>query len=207
DRERDLLSPRLKPACAVYTLVNLSVRVAHLPRDRRRRRARVRLLWQWSLLVAIVVMFGAIALGLAFAGSPERLPAGTQIAGVDVSGLTAGQARSLLEKRSRALASVPVVFTGAGKHWRVKPSRVVVDVDWGAAVEAAQRQGQGFGPFRGLKRLGVRVFGGEGVPTSRVYKSAVDNYMGRFARGVDAASGAPTLVLRGPRPAIVPARK
>ena len=31
--------------------------------------------------------------GLAFAGSPERLPAGTQIAGVDVSGLTSGEAR------------------------------------------------------------------------------------------------------------------
>ena len=141
-------------------------------------------------------MLGAIALGLAFAGSPERLPAGTQIAGVNVSGLTAGQARSLLEKRSRELANVPVLFTAAGRHWRVKPKAVVVDVDWGAAVEAAQRQGQGFGPLRGLKRLGVRVFGGEVAPTSRVYQSAVDVYMGRFARGVDAASVEPSLVLR-----------
>ena len=74
------------------------------------------------------------ALGLAFAGSPERLPAGTQIAGVNVSGLTAGQARSQLEQRSRALANVPVVFTAAGRRWRVKPSKVVLDVEWGAAV-------------------------------------------------------------------------
>src|SRR5262245_65429296 len=108
-----------KTASSVYTLVNLSVRVAHLPRDRRRRRARVRLLWQWSLLVAIVVVTGAVVLGLAFAGSPERLPAGSEIAGVDVSGLTTGEARSQLEQRSRALANVPVVFTGAGRHWRV----------------------------------------------------------------------------------------
>ena len=156
--------------------------------------------------MAIVVMLGAIALGLAFAGSPERLPAGTQIAGVNVSGLTAGQARSLLEQRSRELANVPVLFTAAGKRWRVKPKAVVVDVDWGAAVEAAQRQGEGFGPLRGLKRLGVRVFGGEVAPTSRVYQSAVDVYMGRFARGVDAASVEPSLVLRGSAPEIVPGR-
>jgi vancomycin resistance protein YoaR len=184
----------------------LSVRVANLPRDRRRRRARVRLLWQWSLFVGVLVLIGAIVLGLAFAGSPERLPAGSEIAGVDVSGLTAGQARSLLEKRSHELASVPVVFTAAGKHWRVKPSSVVLDVDWRAAVEAAQRQGEGFGPFRGLKRLGVRVFGGEVVPTSRIYQSAVDTYMGKFARGVDEASIEPSLVLRGSEPDIVPGR-
>jgi vancomycin resistance protein YoaR len=156
--------------------------------------------------VAIVVVVGAIVLGLAFAGSPERLPAGSEIAGVDVSGLTPGQARSLLEKRSRELASVPVVFTAAGKHWRVRPNAVVVDADWGAAVEAAQRQGEGFGPFRGFKRLGVRVFGGEVAPTSRVYESAVDAYMARFARRVDEASVEPSLVLRGSEPEILPGR-
>jgi vancomycin resistance protein YoaR len=166
----------------------------------------VRLLWQWSLLIGALVLIGAVVLGLAFAGSPERLPAGSQIAGVDVSGLTPGQARSLLEKRSQELASVPVVFTAAGRHWRVRPNRVVLDVDWGAAVEAAQRQGEGFGPFRGLKRLGVRVFGGEVAPTSRVYQSAVDFYMGRFARGVDEASVEPSLVLKGTEPDIRPGR-
>jgi vancomycin resistance protein YoaR len=150
----------------------------------------------------MLVLVGAIVLGLAFAGSPERLPAGTEIAGVDVSGLTAAEARSLLEKRSHELSNVPVVFTAPGRHWRVKPSRVVVDVDWGAAVEAAQQQGEGFGPLRGLKRLGVRVFGGEVAPTSRVYQGAVDAYMGKFARGVDRASIEPSVVLRGSEPVI-----
>ena len=87
----------------------------------------------------------------------------------------------------------------------MKPSKVVLDVDWGAAVEAAQRQGEGFGPLRGLKRLGVRVFGGEVAPTSRVYQSVVDAYMGRFARGVDEGSVEPSL-LRGSVPEIVPGR-
>jgi vancomycin resistance protein YoaR len=156
--------------------------------------------------VGILVVVGAVVLGLAFAGSPQKLPAGSEIAGVDVSGLTAGQARSVLEKKSHELASVPVVFTAPGRHWRVKPSAVVLDVDWGAAVEAAQKQGEGFGPFRGLKRLGVRVFGGEVVPTSRVYQSRVDAYMGRFARSVDEASVEPSLVLRGSGPEVVAGR-
>jgi vancomycin resistance protein YoaR len=154
----------------------------------------------------VVLLLGGTILGLAFAGSPERLPAGTQIAGVDVSGLTPGQARSLLEERSRQLADVPVVFTAESKQWRVRPNAVVVDVDWGAAVAAAKNQGEGFGPIRGLKRLGVRVFGGEVVPTSRVYQSAVDAYVGRIARGVDRASVEPALVLRGFEPEIVPGR-
>src|SRR5262245_26111117 len=196
----------VKTASRVYTLVNLSVRVANVPRDRRRRRARARLIWQWSLLVAALLLLGGTILGLAFAGSPERLSAGTQIAGVDVSGLTPGQARSLLEERSRELAGVPVVFTAEGKEWSVRPNAVVVDVDWGAAVAAAKNQGEGFGPIRGLRRLGVRVFGGEVVPRSHVYQSAVDAYVARFARGVDRASVEPALKLRGSEPEIVRGR-
>ena len=173
------------------------MRAAQLPRARRRRRARVRLLWQWSLLVLGLLLLGGTVLGLAFAGSPERLPAGTQIAGVDVSGLTSGEARSLLERKSRELADDPAVFTAEGKTWRVRPRAVVVDVDWGAAVQAAERQGEGFGPLRGLKRLGVRVFGGEVAPTSRVYQSAVTAYISRFARAVDRPRVEPSLRLKG----------
>ena len=143
------------------------------------------------------MLLTATVLGLAFAGSEERLPAGSQIAGVDVSGLTSAEARSLLERRSDELGRTPVTFTAAGKSWRVKPDSVLVDVDWGAAVEAARRQGEGFGPLRGLKRLGVRVFGGEVVPTTRVYEAAVTSYVNRFARGVDRPRVEPSLRMRG----------
>jgi len=156
--------------------------------------------------VGALFVLGGTVLGLAFAGSPERLPAGSLIAGVDVSGLTPGEARSLLERRSRELGRTPVVFTAGAKRWRVKPNTVVVDVDWGSAVEAARRQGEGFGPVRGLKRLGVRVFGGEVVPTSRVYEAAVDSYLARFARGVDRPRIEPSLRLRGLETEIVPGR-
>ncbi len=157
----------------------------------------MRLIWQWSLLVGAVLVLGGTTLGLAFAGSPERLPAGSQIAGVDVSGLTAGEARALLERRSRELGRVPVVFTAESKEWRVKPNAVVVEVDWAAAVEAARRQGEGFGPVRGLKRLGVRVFGGDVAPRATVYEAAIDAYVTRFAKAVDRPRVEPSLRLRG----------
>jgi vancomycin resistance protein YoaR len=166
----------------------------------------MRLIWQWSLLVAVLVVLTFTVLGLAFAGSEERLPAGSTIAGVDVSGLTTGEARSLLEKRSSELGQTPVTFTAGGKSWRVKPDSVLVDVDWGAAVEAARRQGTGFAPLRGLKRLGVRVFGGEVVPTTKVYDAAVTSYVNRFGRALDRPSVEPSLRMRGLEAKIVDGR-
>src|SRR6185503_2748109 len=71
---------------------------------------------------------------------------------------------------------------------------------------AAQRQGEGFGPLRGLKRLGVRVFGGEVAPTSRVYQYVVTAYVSKFARGVDRPRVEPALRLKGYEAEIVPGR-
>src|SRR5215216_1672504 len=198
--------PGTEPASDTARLANLSVRAAHLPRSRRRRAARVRLLWQWSLLVAALVLVTATVLGLAFAGSEERLPAGSEIAGVDVSGLTTSEARSLLEQRSRQLGQTPVTFTAGGKSWRVKPDSVLVAVDWATAVEAARRQGEGFGPVRGLRRLGVRVFGGEVVPTTKVYSAAVTSYVNRFARALDRPRVEPSLRMRALEAEVVDGR-
>ena len=145
-------------------------------------------------------------LGLAFAGSSERLPDGTRIAGVDVAGLTPGAARARLEQRERERGSVPVVFTAGGHRWRVKPATVVLDTDWGAAVEAARRQGEGFAPLRGLKRLGVRVFGADVVPRTRVSEPALDAYLDRFARVIDRPRVEPALALDGLEPRVVPGR-
>ena len=146
------------------------MRAAHLPRARRRRRARVRLIWQWSLFVAAVLVLGATTLGLAFAGSPERLPAGS--ADRRRRRLRADRRRGpgMLKQRSRELGRVPVVFTANGKRWRVKPDAVVAEVDWAAAVEAARQPGRGLradpGPEAsrcpGLRRR--RRAEGEGLP-------------------------------------------
>jgi vancomycin resistance protein YoaR len=184
----------------------LSVRAADLPRERRRRRARIRLLWQWSLFIGVLLALSGTVLGLAFAGSPERLPDGTRIAGVDVAGMTPAGARAMLERRERERGTVPVTFTADGRRWRVKPATVVLDTDWSAAVEAARRQGEGFAPLRGLRRLGVRVFGADVVPRTRVSEPALDAYLDRFAGKLERPRIEPSLKLRGLEPHVVEGR-
>ena len=52
-------------------------------------------------LLAVVVAF-------VYAGSPDRLAAGIEIAGVDVGGLSSAQAVDLLERREAAASTVPL---------------------------------------------------------------------------------------------------
>jgi vancomycin resistance protein YoaR len=163
----------------------------------------MRLLWQWSLLVVSMLVLSGVVLGLAFAGSPETLPEGTTIAGVDVAGLTPGDARRMLERRAREREHAPVTFTGGGQRWRVRPAAIIEETDWGAAVAAARREGDGFGPFRGLRRLEVRVFGADITPRTRVYDEALKYKVNQFADALDRPRIEPSLRLRGLEPQIV----
>ena len=99
--------------------------------------------WQRTVIVAVVVALIGMVLGLAFAGSPSRLANGVRIAGVDVGGKTPQQARSILEQRADALASVPVTFRVGSRTWQLQPRHLGIQVDWGAAVDAVRRQGNG----------------------------------------------------------------
>ena len=121
------------------------------------------------LSFALLAASGSV-LGLVFAGSPERIAAGVQIAGINVGGMKPRDAQRLLERHARALDRAAVVFVAGDRRWRVTPEQLAVHADWGAAVELAQRHGDGFGPFRGFRRIGVRVFGAEVSPPARVYE-------------------------------------
>ena len=136
----------LEPRLPWIACPNGSINLRTAPR--RRKRSRVRVLVQWGLLVAALLVLSSAVLGIAFAGSPETLPAGTSISGVDVAGMTPGDARTMLERRSDKLDRVPVTFVSSGKEWQVKPTSLLIETDWAAAVEAARQQGEGFGPFR-----------------------------------------------------------
>ena len=124
------------------------------------------------LLVAVIVAAGVV-LGLVFAGSPTKIAEGVRIDGIDVGGLEATDARSLLERRSSALADRPVVFVAAGKRFRISPTTLGVEPDWKAAVDSAQRQGNGFGPLRGFRRIDVDFFGADVTPPTRVLDGAL----------------------------------
>lgn len=151
------------------------------------------------MVVAAVLSFG-------FGGSPERLARGVQIAGVAVGGLTPEEARTRLERRSRALAHVPVTFVAGSKTWNVTPSQLGVKVDWAAAVDAARREGDGFGPVRGLRRLQTRFFGSDVAPPTEVYEPALRYQVDRIAATVDRPAREASIVLRGLVPVVVGSR-
>jgi hypothetical protein len=140
------------------------------------------------LLLAII----GSALGLVFAGSPQRIAAGVQIDGVDVGGMKPGAAQRLLERHARSLAQVPVVFVAGERRWRVTPEQLGVRADWHAAVELARRHGDGFGPLRGFRRIGVRVFGAQLAPPTRVYEAALGFELSRFARAISGRIAIPS---------------
>jgi vancomycin resistance protein YoaR len=157
-------------------------------------------------VLAIVAVVVGVVLGLVFAGSPSRIAAGVKIDGVNVGGLTAGEARAKLDRRADALSQVPVAFT-AGRHkWLLKPVSLGVEANWDAAVKLALDQGAGVGPFRGFKRIGVRVFGADVSPPTRVLDRALVYEVGLMAKAVDRPHSDAALVLRRLRPIVLPAR-
>jgi vancomycin resistance protein YoaR len=158
------------------------------------------------VIVAVLAALAGMALGLAFAGSPSRLASGVRIAGVDVGGRTPRQARSILERRADALASVPVTFRVGSRTWQLQPRHLGIRVDWRAAVDAVRRQGNGFGPLRGFRRLDLRFFGADVAPPTQVYDAALEAKLNQIAAAVNVAHREASIVLRGLRPEIVPSR-
>jgi vancomycin resistance protein YoaR len=176
-------------------------------RIRKRRRARSRkLLVRRLLVLGAAAAVAGLALGFGYAGSSDTIAAGVRVAGLDVGGLTQGEATAKLAARARTVANVPVVFTAGGRSWRIRPVDLGVEADWAAAVKLAERQGDGFGPFRGLRRIGVRVFGADVSPPTRVWDRALSFELTRMSRAVGTRHSDAALVLHGLRPVIVPGR-
>jgi vancomycin resistance protein YoaR len=170
---------------------------------RRKRAARRRLVWQWSVAGALALAVGTLALSLGFAGSPKTLPEGATIAGMDVGGLSKGEAVSRLERRYQALRTTPAVFTAGPRKWRIRPNEMILEVDWAAAVETARRQGDGFAPVRGLRRLGARFFGADVTPRARVSSAVLAHELDVLSRRIDRPQRSAAIRLRGLQPELV----
>src|SRR5205823_42184 len=132
---------------------------------------------------------------------------GVRIDGIEVGGKTPRQAQRALEARARALAAVPVSFRVGSHVWRLEPRRLGIRVDWDAAVDAVRRQGEGFGPLRGFRRLDMRFFGADVAPPTQVYDAALRYWLDRIERTVDTPHRDASIVLHGLTPQIVSSRR
>ena len=164
----------------------------------------VRLFARWILVTLALLAVLTALVGLAFAGSPVRIADGVQIAGVDVGGLTRREAQALLESRFERVARVPVVFTAGDREYPIKATTLGVEAEWASAIDSASREGEGFGPVRGFKRLQARFFGSEIAPPVRVYEAALEFKLAGLARAIDQEHVEAKLVRRGLEIEVVP---
>jgi vancomycin resistance protein YoaR len=145
-----------------------------------------------------------VLVGLAFAGSQYELAAGTEVAGVDVGGLTRREAVAKLDTRFERRSAQPVAFAAGGEVYHFAANQLGVRPDWSAAVAAASRAGSGFGPLRGFRRLRARVFGAEVLPRLTVSNAALEYALDQIAEDVDRPPTNAKLVRRGLRIEVLP---
>ncbi|HEY1512947.1 MAG TPA: VanW family protein [Gaiellaceae bacterium] len=169
---------------------------ASSPAVPRRAPARSRL-WTRLGLAGLAAIAVVLVLPLFFAGSKSRLAAGTSIAGIDVGGLTAAQAKSQLKAQADRLATVPVTFTAGGKQFRLTAEQLGVSADWGAAVDSAMRNGGGIGIVRGYRRLSLEIFPQDVAPPTRAYDAGLDYELQLITQKVNAPARDARLVRRG----------
>jgi hypothetical protein len=112
-------------------------------------------LWKRVVLSTLLVLCAAIALAPS-AGPSKRIPNGVRIAGVNVSGLDAGQAKQQIGARF----ATPVRFKFAREHWAVSPEMLGMNAEVGDAVSRAKeaRSGDDIGVSVDVNRDAVKEY-------------------------------------------------
>ena len=98
------------------------------------------------------------------------------------------------------------MFVASGHRFPIRPAELGVQADWRAAVADARRQGDGFRPLRGFKRLGVQVFGADVTPPTSVLSGALEYKLQLIAKQVDRAPREARLVRNGLDIRVLPAQ-
>jgi vancomycin resistance protein YoaR len=174
------------------------------PRVRRQGRTR-------SAFVSLAALAGIFALvsvllGLAFAGSRTELARGTEVAGVDVGGMAEQEAVVELARRYADVEAEPVTFVADDERFSFAANQLGVEPDWQGAVAAAAREGDGFGPIRGFKRIQTRFFGAEILPPLRASEAALEYALEQIGKETNRPARSAALVRRGLRIEVVPER-
>ena len=167
-------------------------------------RARLVRVGKVALGALLLLLVLAVAVGIAFAGSASRIAAGVTIQGVNVGGLTAEEAEAKLEALAARYATRPVVFTADDEEFPIRPEALEVEANWAAAVEEALAEGDAPLPFRGLKRVWLRLGGAEVEPEATAFEAALAERLERMAARVDRLPREAALELNGLEPEIVP---
>ena len=177
-----------------------------LSSPRVRRQGRTRSAYVSLATLAAVFALVSVLLGLAFAGSRTELAEGTEVAGVDVGGLTERQAVTELSRLYAEVEDEPVAFVADEERFSFAANQLGVEPDWEGAVAAAAREGDGFGPIRGFRRIQTRFFGAEILPPLRASDAALDFALGKIEQATNRPARSAALVRRALRIEVVAER-
>jgi vancomycin resistance protein YoaR len=173
---------------------------------RRQRQARARRIKRIALISVLGIVLVGVASAIVYAGSPGTMAKGIKIDSVGVGGLSSAEAIRLLERRSAPSLGKPIRFTVEGHAFELRASDLGLRPDWKSAVAAARRDGDGFGPLRGFRRVGLRLFGGTDVAARAIYDQAkLSAALDRIAKTVDEPHHEASVVRHGLRAVIAPA--
>ncbi len=176
------------------------------PGLRRRHSLRAVVLRRGLIALALLLVL-TVAVGLGFAGSRSTLASGTRIAGVNVGGMVPEEARLELERRFAAVRGASTTFAAADLRFETTARELGVRPDFRAAVAKAHGAGSGFGPFRGFKRLGIRLFGSETAAPVSTYRPLVERFVRTVETGVAESSVPAGLARSGLAVRVVPGRR
>lgn len=137
------------------------------------------------LAVALALVTAGVVLGFVFAGSAAKIADGVRVDGIDVGGLDTNDALALLQQKALAVANTPIAFVASGHRFPIRAVELGVQDDWRTAIADARRQGDGFVPLRGFKRIGVQVFGADLTPPTDVLSGALQYKLELIAKAVD----------------------
>ncbi|HTE62748.1 MAG TPA: L,D-transpeptidase/peptidoglycan binding protein [Solirubrobacteraceae bacterium] len=139
-----------------------------------------------AAVVGLVLLVGAGAVYAYDRANAEEIAKGVTVGGVDVSGLTAEQARAKLRTAVLEPLSRPVVVRALGKRYTLPPARAQVGVDIDGSVRAAMdRSREGNVIERAWRGIRGEPVGAELDLDISYSKVAIDRLVQRVSEAVD----------------------
>jgi vancomycin resistance protein YoaR len=153
--------------------------------DRRERRG------AWYALAGVVILLGGLyAAGVFFLGG--RIPAGTDIAGVDVGGLEGAEARARLDEAMTERVDRPIRLTDGARTIAVRPSSAGIGLD----VDASVREAGGGRTWNPVEMVDV-LFGAQKVDAVlEIDEDALDRQLDEVAGRVEQDPIQPSVTFR-----------
>jgi lipoprotein-anchoring transpeptidase ErfK/SrfK len=139
-----------------------------------------------AAVVGLLVLVGAGGVYAYDRAHAEEIGKGVTVSGVDVSGLTAEEARAKLREAVVEPLSRPVVVRALGKRYRLTPARAKVGVDIDGSVQAAmERSRQGNMLARTWRGIRGKPVGAHLELDISYSKRAIDRLVKRVDKAVD----------------------